>query len=222
MTHSLPREKLPNMKTTIDKHETILSTHTSQGRGGTELIPAYVAWLNCVNHVTSVLRLRLLLFWFYFLYFCNFLFFWLFTKRHGRQNLGFDVRHLRFVSRDVTFGFEITSGCRPWLKNISCLSSLIYYLILHNFNMPFKKKKKPFPQLYKTHEFRFPTLLESPEGFGCPVFRFFLFNTDRGFTSSGCFRFRCGFLSWFVEFLNSLRIFFSCLLGSRRDFSTCL
>lgn len=95
------------------KHETVLSTHTSQGRGGTESVPECVAWLNCVNHVTSVLRLRLLLFRFYFLYFCNFLFFWLFTKRHGRQNLGFDVRHLRFVSCDVTFGFEITSGCRP-------------------------------------------------------------------------------------------------------------
>lgn len=72
--------------------------------------------------------------------------------------------------------------------------------------------------LFRTRFF----LLESPEGFGCPVFRFFLFNTDRGLTSSGCFRFRCGFVSWFVEFLNSLRIFFSCLLGSSRDFSTCL
>ena len=34
------------------KHETFLSTHTSQGRGGNESIPA---WLNCVKHVTSVL-----------------------------------------------------------------------------------------------------------------------------------------------------------------------
>ena len=138
-------------------------------------------------------------------------------KRHERQNLSFDVRHLRFVSYDVTFDFEITSGCRPWLRNASCP---IYHL--YNFNMPFQKYNKPFSQSYTTHEFRFRTLLESSEAFGCTVFRFFLFNTDRGLTSSGCFRFRCGLICWFVEFLNSLRIFLSCSLGSRRDFSTCL
>ena len=34
--------------------------------------------------------------------------------QHGRQNLSFDVRPLRSRTCDVTFGFEITSGCRSW------------------------------------------------------------------------------------------------------------
>ena len=191
--------------------------HRVNHRGETGSTPAYVAWLNCVNHVTSGFRYASSCFDSIFVLFAIS---WIMTfekKRHERQNLSFDVRHLRFVSYDVTFDFEITSGCRPWLRNASCP---IYHL--YNFNMPFQKYNKPFSQSYTTHEFRFRTLLESSEAFGCTVFRFFLFNTDRGLTSSGCFRFRCGLICWFVEFLNSLRIFLSCSLGSRRDFSTCL
>ena len=37
--------------------------------------------------------------------------------QHGRQNLSFDVLYLRCVTCNVTFDSEITSGCRPWLKN---------------------------------------------------------------------------------------------------------
>ena len=38
--------------------------------------------------------------------------------QHGRQKPSFDVRHLRSVRCDVTFGFEITPGCSLWLKNV--------------------------------------------------------------------------------------------------------
>ena len=40
----------------------------------------------------------------------------------AKPHLSFDVRYLRSVTCDVTFGFEITSGCRSWLKNMSRLS----------------------------------------------------------------------------------------------------
>ena len=154
MTHSLPGEKLSNMKTTIGSLSTRRFCQHIRHKAEEGLSRYRRMWRDLIALTTSrqSYRLRLLLFRFYFLYFCNFLFFWLFTKRHGRQNLGFDVRHLRFVSRDVTFGFEITSGCRPCLKNASCLSSLIYYFILRNFNMPFQKKKNktnPFLSLTK-------------------------------------------------------------------------
>lgn len=39
---------------------------------------------------------------------------------------------MRSVTCHVTFNFQITSGCRPCLKNISCLSCLILDLIRTN------------------------------------------------------------------------------------------
>ena len=34
------------------------------------------------------------------------------------------------VTCDVTFSFEITSACRPWLKNVSCLRSLLILILI--------------------------------------------------------------------------------------------
>ena len=36
--------------------------------------------------------------------------------QHERKNLRFDFRHLTSRTCNVTFGLEITSGFRPWLK----------------------------------------------------------------------------------------------------------
>ena len=44
--------------------------------------------------------------------------------QNGQQSLSFDVRDLSCVPCDVTFCFEITCGCRSWLKNVSSLSAL--------------------------------------------------------------------------------------------------
>ena len=37
---------------------------------------------------------------------------------HGRQTVIFDLCHQKSVTCGVTSGFEISSGCRPWLKNV--------------------------------------------------------------------------------------------------------
>lgn len=140
---------------------------------------------------------------------------------------GFWKRFLHFQQYFATNPFvfekkakEKTKRARQWSnKKRKKMKKLFIHAVC--YEVPCKASKTCLAGLLLLFRTRF-FLLESPEGFGCPVFRFFLFNTDRGLTSSGCFRFRCGFVSWFVEFLNSLRIFFSCLLGSRRDFSTLL
>lgn len=208
MTHSFPREKLPNMKTTIGSLSTRRFCQHIRHKDEEGLSRYQNVWRDLIALTTS-------------------------RQSYGYASCYFDSIFFIFATScffDFLQNDTDARFCRPspevcvvwrhfWFRNhfrlppvaqrrLVLKSSLIYYFT--------------FSQPYKTHEFRFRTLLESPEAFGCPVFRFFLFNTDRGLTSSGCFRFRCGFVSWFVEFLNSLRIFFSCLLGSRRDFSTCL
>lgn len=82
--------------------------------------------------------------------------------QHGCQNLSFDAHHLRSVTSDVTFGLEITSGCYPWLKSVSCLTSYnlcssmahglaytspIHWLIIACWSSSDKKFTKSLPSI---------------------------------------------------------------------------